>query len=79
MTQPEKYKLVLYNVSSGIELTVSVRGADNHLRATEFLENLLKSSRTGGRSVSGNASDHYVVDDQQLAAFQTFMKQSMHS
>lgn len=77
MVQSEKYKLVFYNISRGVEFTIAVRGADDLARAKTFLDDLLQTSPAGAGSSPNNAQDHFVVDDAQLEAFQAFMNRSM--
>lgn len=69
MIQSEKYRLVFFNASSGTEFTLNVRGAENYTLATNFLDKLL-----GSVSASEPGKAYYVLDDQQLAKFQAFMK-----
>ena len=76
MTHAERFRVVLYNVSSGIEFLINIRGVENYVKATAFLRKDPGLATEGNPASTGKAGNFFAVDDEQLAAFQAFLKQS---
>lgn len=74
MQQPRKYRIVLYNVEQGLEITVGIRGDENYSRAREMLMELLALPRSNVASpVAPLGDDYFAINNEQLAAFQSFV------
>lgn len=72
---PDQTKYVFKFYHDGVSFTAKVRGKDRYLREKAFLDQLtgqFPGPESASRPIPDPATDCYLLDDQQLAAYSAF-------
>jgi hypothetical protein len=77
MTRAEKSRIVIYN--NGIEFSINVQGGENYMKTVAFLRDLSKNASDDNVSTAAKHPEYFALEDQQIAALQAFMKESLNN
>jgi hypothetical protein len=77
MPDSEKFKILIYNSTKGVEFTLSLSGDENFQKAKTFLQKIdPDSERQGGSLQQNKSTEFYVLSDEQLSELGALMKQT---
>jgi hypothetical protein len=77
MNDSEKYKILIYNSTKGVEFTLSLSGDENFQKVKAFLQKIDPDCEQQGGSLQQNKSkEFYVLNDEQLLELGALMKQT---